>query len=233
MKKFEEMIEYIDDRVDRSFGSAFSAIAKHFAMFSSIILVTLLALFVFKIVYQRSYYLSTVIEQDVTRIAKVLARVDKECSILKIKSGRTAINFLNVKDFVGPCVGGMHLAYPKKWSGPYLSVNPTYQQQFYELVQTYEGLFIIPGYGIKLPNGLVMGKDVVINFDTSLLKMLAVGGVLNDGKGVFGLQLNSRAGIWDPKINPPKESLDKVNNLLKEFNQAMPFTKNQEQIIQS
>jgi hypothetical protein len=231
MKNLEKMIERIDARVDRSFGVVFIKIARHFTLFSSVLLVMLLGLFLFKVVYHRAYYLASVIEQDVTRVAQILASIDKDCGILSVNGERTAVNFLNVKSFLGTSVGGLNLAYPNKWRGPYLTVNPTYQQQFYELVQTAEGLFIVPGAGVKLPNGLVMGRDVPMGFDVSVKKMLAQGGALNNGKGVFGLQLNFKVGEWDPKVKASKTTLDHVNYLLNEFNQAMPFTKNDEKII--
>ncbi|MBM3887143.1 hypothetical protein FJ364_04390, partial [Candidatus Dependentiae bacterium] len=69
MKKLEAIIEAIDIRVDKSFGMFFAKIARHFSVFSSIILAILLGLFVYKIVHNRSYYLSTMMEQDMTNIA--------------------------------------------------------------------------------------------------------------------------------------------------------------------
>lgn len=233
MKNIEDVIVAIDDRVDKSFGSLFKKIAKHFSLFSSVILITLMSVFLFKVIYNRAYYLSSIIEQDVTLIAKMLTTVDKNCTILSVTSERTPINFLTVKSFVGSNVGGLNLAYPQKWAGPYLEINPTHQQRFYDLIQTYEGLFIIPGYGVKLPNGLIMGKDIHIDFNTSVKKMLAQKGALHHTGSSLGLQLNIKVGIWDPSIGGTKSTNENLNYFISEFNQAMSFTKNASQINNS
>lgn len=227
MKKFEDVIVSVDGYIDRSFGHLFARIAKHFSVFSSIILIVLLTLFVFKIIYHRPYYLASVIEQDLTRIADVLAHVDKKCSILSINGQRMPVNFLTVKQFVGSAVGGLNLAYPQKWEGPYLQTNPTHQQRFYEIVQTHDGIFLVPGDGVVLPNGLQMGRDIVLKYDASLKKMLSVGGELNHQGAIFGLELGIKIGDWDPRFGAKKSTIDKVNFFISEFNQAMPFTNNQ------
>ncbi len=231
MKRFEEIIERIDYRVDKSFGSFFTKIARHFSIFSSVILLVLLGLFIYKVMHHRAYYLSSVIEQDVNNIAKILASIDKDCSILSLSGEHLPINFLTVKSFVGSSVGGLNLAYPQKWQGPYLQVNPTHQQRFYELVQTHEGLFLLPGLGISLPSGLVMGRDVKPGFDVSIKKMLEKGGALNHDGSLLGLQLNFKVGEWDPKLKASKSTVERVNVFINEFNQAMPFAKNEDKVF--
>ncbi len=226
MKKLEDVIISIDERVDRSFGRFFAKIAKHFSVFSSLVLVVLLALFLFKVVHYRTYYLSSVIEQDVVRIARILASVDKNCTVLSMNGEYMPVNFLTVKSFVGSSVGGLNLAYPQKWQGPYAETSPTYQQRFYEIVRTREGLFVVPGQGVTLPNGFIMGRDVLIDYDTSVKKMLSKGGVLNHQGSLLGQQLGFKAGDWDPKIGANRSTADRINSYIKEFNQAMPFAKN-------
>ena len=226
MKKLEDVIVSIDERVDKSFGHLFAKIAKHFSVFSSLVLIVLLGLFLFKVVYHRAYYLSSVIEQDIVRIAKILGDVDKNCTVLSVQGERVPINFLTVKSFVGSNVGGLNLAYPQRWQGPYLEVNPTHQQRFYDIVQTSEGFFVVPGEGVQLPNGFIMGKDIHIGYDTSVKKLLSQGGGLHYQGSVFGLQLSFKTGVWDAKVGAKRSTIDKLNFFISEFNQAMPFTKN-------
>ena len=64
-----------------------------------------------------------------------------------------------VKSFEGSEVGSLNLAYPKKWQGPYLGDNPTFQGKAYQIIRTKNGYFVTPGDGIMLPNGLVIGRD--------------------------------------------------------------------------
>jgi hypothetical protein len=231
MKRFEEIIERIDYRIDKSFGSFFIKIVRHFSIFSSLILLVLLALFIYKVMHNRAYYLSSVIEQDVTIIAKVLASIDKDCGILSLSREHLPVNFLTVKSFVGSSVGGLNLAYPQKWQGPYLQINPTHQERFYDLIQTNEGLFLLPGLGVSLPSGLVMGRDVKPGFDVSIKKMLEKGGVLNHDGSLLGLQLNFKVGDWDPKFKASKSTCERINILINEFNQAMPFAKNEDKVF--
>jgi hypothetical protein len=226
MKKLEHMIERIDNRVDKSFGRFLGLFARHFTLFSTVLFAALLGLFVYKAVNHRSYYLSSVIAQDIENIAKAIAAIDKDCSIMGMESERLSINFLTVKSFVGQRVGGLALAYPQKWQGPYLQTNPTFKQHCYDLVQTGEGLFIIPGRDVQLPNGLVMDRDVKIDFTTSIKGMLAAKGPLNHNGSLLGLQLNFKVGLWEPAISGNKSSVERVNGLVEEFNQAMPFAKN-------
>ena len=233
MKKLNGIIDSIDIQVDKRFGSFFKWTARHFTIFSSTIFVILLSIFIFKAVYHRSHYLASVIEQDITRIAHALADIDKNCNILSLNGERTAVNFLTVKSFVGTSVGGLNLAYPHKWQGPYLQVNPMCQQHFYELVQTKEGLFLVPGVGVKLPNGHIMGDDVKITAGISVKKLLEKNGVLNNDGNRLGLQLNFKVGDWNPHVKADRATLDTINFFVNEFNAAMPFTKNEAKIIET
>ena len=97
------------------------------------------------------------------------------------------------------------------------------------MVQTGEGLFIVPGHDVQLPNGLVMGRDVKINFTTSVKSLLADKGPLNHNGSLFALQLNFKVGLWEPISVTQPSPVERVNGLVEEFNQAMPFAKNEEQ----
>lgn len=227
MKKIEDVIISFDKKIDRSFGRFFAKIARHFSVFSSVILLSLFGIFIFKVVYNRSHYLASVLEQDIAKIAKIILKIDKECVVLSVAGELTPVNFLNVRSFVGSTIGGLNLAYPQKWQGPYLDANMTYQQRFYEIIQNFEGFFLVPGKGMSLPTGLVVGKDIIFSFDISIKQMLKDGGALNNNGHLFGCQLPfSKAGIMVPSLGTIKTTADKVNFFISEFNQAMPFTKN-------
>ena len=78
-------------------------------------------------------YLADIIDRDVKELKSILERIDKECKILSFDYQKNRINFLNVKSFSGSEVGSINLAFPKKWEGPYLLDNPTYQEKEYLL----------------------------------------------------------------------------------------------------
>ncbi|MFC1841987.1 hypothetical protein ACFLYA_02865, partial [Candidatus Dependentiae bacterium] len=51
--------------------------------------------------------------------------------------------------------------------------NPTIQDQEYQIVRTKKGYFITPGDGIKLSNGKVIGKDIILDENADIQKMMA------------------------------------------------------------
>ncbi|MCK5632726.1 hypothetical protein KAH94_03190, partial [bacterium] len=85
---------------------------------------------------------------------------------------KNPINFLNIEKFVGSEVGSMNLAYPKQWEGPYLNDNPTIQEKEYMVVRTKKGYFITPGQGVRLGNGKVIGKDIIIDENSEIFSMM-------------------------------------------------------------
>lgn len=151
-----------------------------------------------------------------------MSQIDQECNILSIRPGRAAIDFLTVEKFAGSTVGCFNLAYPKKWKGPYLQQNPSIQGKPYDIVRVMEGFYVLPGAGVKLPNGLVMGKDVVIRPDSRVSAMLQPGGQLNYKDQALGFRIKFKIGDWDtPRLD--KGTIDKINEFLKEFNEALPY----------
>ena len=145
MKKLERIVILIDERVDHWFGHFFEKISKHFSLFSSLFFMSLIGVVVLKTIHYRSYFLSSVIEGDMVLLAQKLQAIDKDCTILAVTGQRVPLNFLTVKTFVGANVGGLSLARPQRWQGPYHTHQITLQQQYFDLVQNFEGLFILPG----------------------------------------------------------------------------------------
>jgi hypothetical protein len=132
-----------------------------------------------------------------------------------------------VKSFEGSQVGPLVLAYPAKWEGPYLSVNPTIQDKFYEIMRVKGGVFVLPGTGVTLPNGKVIGKDFQINKRTDVEMMLEKDGLLRYGDKVLAGKLLFKVGDWDSwHLN--QETVESLDRMLKEFHEAMPYTKNEQ-----
>lgn len=104
-----------------------------------------------------------IIASDVERLAHILMDIHASCAIIDFDNQQNSINFLNVKSFSGSEVGPMNLTYPHKWQGPYLTDNPTMHEKEYMVVKTQKGYFITPGNGVKLPNGQVIGTDLILN----------------------------------------------------------------------
>ena len=227
MKKVDEIMKTIDEQVDHSVMPWVSKIMrKYFVFFSSALIFSLLFIFTYRIVKERPYHMAAVIKSDLEQIEKHLAIIDKECNILAMVSERIPIDFLNIEKFSGSMVGCLNLAYPEKWKGPYLHRNPTLQGTFYDLVKARDGLFIIPGKGVRLPNGLIVEKDIKISHETSVKKLIKQGGVLFYKGEALARMIKFPVGDWDPYLLKD-QNFEKVNSALKEFHDALPFTQNE------
>lgn len=118
--------------------------------------------------YRSDIVTGTVITQEVKRLATIFQTIHTQCKILGFDNQQNNINFLNVKTFTGSEVGPMNLARPEKWEGPYVCDNPTIQSKEFMVVQTNDGYFITPGNGVRLPNGKVIGKDILLTKDADI-----------------------------------------------------------------
>ncbi len=62
---------------------------------------------------------------------------------------------------------------------PYLRDNPMIDNKNIKLLKTQSGYYVVPGDGVKLPNGKIMGTDLVIDKSTNMQQLIAEGGDLN------------------------------------------------------
>jgi hypothetical protein len=122
--------------------------------------------------YQGKYANGMLIANEVVRLQKIFERIHATAHIESFDHKKNSINFLNVATFAGSQVGPINLSYPHKWQGPYVQENPTMQDIEYQVVQTKEGYFIAPGDGVTLPNGKVIGKDIVLDENADIKAMV-------------------------------------------------------------
>lgn len=117
------------------------------------------------------------IAMDVAHLSSILNKINETCVIIDFDHQKNFIDFLNVGSFTGSEVGPMNLTYPEQWEGPYIDDNPTVQDQYYQVVQTDKGHFVVPGPGVELSDGNVIGKDIVFD-ETTDIQALIDDGVL-------------------------------------------------------
>jgi|GEM_PF-1028188 len=231
MKKIDNFMHSLNDQVDSKFGPFEIFFKKYFMFFSTTFLAFFVLLIVFRIVYNKPYYIVSVIKEDLETIYKSLDEIDKDCNILTIHNKVNYIDFLNVEKFSGSTVGCLNLAYPASWKGPYVKINPTIYGRFYEMIRVKEGFFIVPGNGVRLPNGYVVGRDFDVTKDESKISdMLMPGGFLNYKGEPLGVKVKFKVGDWDPylkkKIINDKIETDGIIDAIDRYNAAIPFTKN-------
>jgi len=225
MKKLDLLMRKIDRRTDKIISPIWKLVQKRFVIFSSTLLLALLTVFIVRVFQQKKEILTSVIQDDIATIEKILKKIDVDCNILSIRPDRAFIDFFTVKKFTGSTVGPLNLAYPKKWKGPYVKRNPTVRGKLYEIVKGKEGYFVLPGHGVRLPNKLIMGKDIIITPKTRVNDMLVPGGVLFYEGKASGTQLMFEIGDWDTP-RPSKETIHKVSEGIEEINKALPYTYN-------
>ena len=204
---------------------------RYFPIMSTIIFGILLVIFILRLVYTRPQLIASIIYDDITLISMTLEKVDVECNILSLEHDRNYVDFLNVERFAGSRVGPINLVHPKNWKGPYVRTSPTIQEKFYEIVKAKDGVYVVPGQGVTLPSGKVMGTDITISRDTVVAELLKNDGFLMFKDIPLAVRLSFTIGDWDSgdgekRVPMTPERLQEIERYLREFNQAMPFTKN-------
>ncbi len=135
------------------------------------VIIGLLAISFINFFYRSDIVTGTVIAEETKRLAGIFNTIHKQCKILSFDNQQNIINFLNVESFTGSEVGPMNLAYPEKWQGPYVGENPTIQSKEFMVVRIEQDYFVTPGNGVRLPNGKVIGKDIMLDKDADMHAM--------------------------------------------------------------
>ncbi len=139
---------------------------------TSLFLGTLLVTSVVTFIYRSTYLTGIMITDEVLQLQNVFRKIHETCTIIDFDYQKNRINFLNVEKFLGSEVGPMNMVNPEKWEGPYLKNNPTIQEIEYQVVRTTKGYFITPGEGVKLPNGKVVGTDIILDESADIPAMM-------------------------------------------------------------
>ncbi|MBS1986669.1 hypothetical protein JST99_01915 [Candidatus Dependentiae bacterium] len=167
----------------------------------------LLALFliatVTSYIHEKPVHIASMMVQDVAQLKEIFERIEKTCGILSFDYQANPINFLTIKKdgFVGSEIGSMNLAYPQQWQGPYLLDNPTMQNKEYEVVSTSKGYFIVPGRGVKLPNGKIVGVDIILDENADIVAMMSdQNKLMFDGKPLAAALVTEKTVINSPFI---------------------------------
>lgn len=125
-----------------------------------------------KYVYQARRANDELIAQHIEKLQSIFKDINDTCKINGFRHPKHYIDFLNVACFEGSVVGPMSLLEPKGWKGPYLKESLTIGGKEYEIVATKKGYYVIPGDGVTLANGKVIGKTLVINDSSDIDSMI-------------------------------------------------------------
>lgn len=169
----------------------------------------LLAITVGVLLYYSPIYVDNLIVKDIAKLGSIFKEIDKDAIILNFEHSKNYIDFLNVEKFTGNEVGSVILEHPDKWQGPYAPYNPRIQDKLFQIVQTSKGYYIVPGDGVKLSNGKVIGKDLNFNINSDIEKMLKNKKYLLSENGPLAVKVNAK--YHERQVKVIETALDDAN----------------------
>ena len=143
-----------------------------------VLFAALFCLSLFQLYQQSQTHVNKVLASDVALLGQIFTKIHTQCGIVGFEHERNFIDFLTVGTFSGSQIGSMNVLRARAWQGPYLKQIPTLQEKQYEIVRAKTGYYIVPGHGVRLAGGAVMGKDIVVTPQTDIEAMLRPGGIL-------------------------------------------------------
>lgn len=143
--------------------------------------------------------------QDIQHLADVFKDINETAGIAGFDFQKNEINFLNIKKdgFVGSEVGSMNLIDPKKWQGPYIRPISDLQEHNYMIVRTKQGYFITPHDGVRLPNGKVIGTDIVLDENANIEQMMQPDGPLSYQGRPLAANIMGQSSLSEPQSCVP------------------------------
>lgn len=169
----------------------------------------LLGITVGVLLYYSPIYVDNLIVADIAKLESIFKIIDNDCTILNFEHNKNYIDFLNVEKFIGNEVGSVILESPNKWNGPYAPFNPRVQDKLYQIVQTSNGYYIVPGDNVRLSNGKVIGKDINFSSKTNIEKMLKDNKYLLSSNGPLAAKVNAK--IQGEQIKIDEAAIDDAN----------------------
>jgi len=159
----------------------------------------LFAISIYKLYQNNAHASDAVIAEQVKKLQDIFHQIHTDCGIVSFEHEKNYIDFLTVESFVSSEIGSMNLLYPKQWRGPYVQDNPTVQEQQYVVLKNKSGYFIVPGDGVHLTNGFIIGKDFILDYETDMEQAM----IRED-------QLKSASGVLAAKLDVGKNTLMKL-----------------------
>ncbi len=181
-------------------------------LIDSLILLVLLALTFIMMFYTMRENTAHIIADDVAHLAQIFDRINASAGIIGFKQQKNPINFLNLgkNQIMDLGAGTMKLAHPEHWQGPYVEQNPKIQNKFYEIIKTNRGYYIVPGEGVKLPNGLIIGKDIKVDNMSNIACMVNEKGesaTMYEGKSLVAGPLHFIGDTVNERLTPLQEDM--------------------------
>jgi len=169
-------------KISKFFSKRPKILRKWWQIGSAMALLILLVITVATFLYNAKMATNRIIVKHIDEMSQIFNDINEKCGIMSFEHDANYVDFLTVSSFVGSEIGSMNLRDPKDWQGPYVQDNPTIQTKYYEIIKTKKGYFLVPGNGVKLSSGLVVGEDIIFDEDVDV-SALVEDGTLADKSG--------------------------------------------------
>jgi len=119
--------------------------------------------------------------------------------------------------------------YPERWSGPYSDTDFTYDGKPYMLLKKSSYMVILPSLGTELPNGAVIGKDVLVDDSMTYSEVVRNHYLTYKGVPLFyvvkGCHFTGKENV--------KKSSDQLSDVLPECHSAVSYARNEDDFVDS
>jgi len=139
----------------------------------SLVSMALLGICTAHFVANGSAWSAHVVRADLHNAVEALSRFDTDCGLKKVLPGIHALDFLTMSYLPVDSLAGFDIQNVRAWQGPYLKTVPVVDGRPYVLLATESGLFVAPSYGVRLPSGKLLGRDVVWDWQSDIDAMTA------------------------------------------------------------
>jgi len=173
---FEKLDSFIDGVLGER-GYAFLLQASRYLV--SLVSIVLLIVCTAHFVGQSSEWNAGTVRADLSHLEEALKNFDGDCGIQEVLSGGHSLLFLTQTARPTDAFAAFKLANENTWRGPYIHKVPVAQGYPYMLLKTNKGLFIVPGEGVRLPKGSILGKEFFLTAESNLKALSAAGGILS------------------------------------------------------
>ena len=148
------------------------------------------------------------IVKDLSQLEEIFKQIDQDCKITGFDHIKNYVDFLTVKEFVGSQVGAMKMSYPKNWKGPYLLQNPTVLEQSYIVLKNKKGYYLVPGDGVVLTNGKIIGRDIILNDQTDIELLMQDVNALKSSQGLLVRKIQIESSYIKQEFHKPLNYLN-------------------------
>ena len=143
-----------------------------YAVIGGIIFVAVCTSVILKFLSQARIANDELIAEHVVKLQQIFKQIDDSCKITALRRPHDHIDYLTVISFAGSVVGPLNLLEPKNWQGPYVEESLTMNGKEYMLLATKTGLYVVPGNGVKLSNGKIIGKTLILSPQSNIEQMM-------------------------------------------------------------